>query len=693
MEMNAADGCELCRLFRQALLCQYSTMSQEDALLQCPWPVIIVIADTPRSINVRVQSSSTSSEDSEDSETLVSAFLMITQELYELKPYQGRIPHHDKQYRLKILAAPSMPFAPNADDLQELMSNWIRTCTQSHHRCVSGGYQGGSQLSVIHKSDLPSRLICVNVNGGNPFLVSTTSWQQGQYICLSYCWGTGNILKATKDTLATLSTNGFSLDACPQTIKDAILITRRLGVEYLWIDALCILQDDREDWARESSNMAKIYQNALVTLAAESSTSSTGGLLIERQILKYPTTRSHLFWDPLVNQPTGHLLEPAQSSWPKSVLRAPLQTRGWTLQERLMAPRILHFTKNGVFWECGALIAAEDTQTGIANTRLLGESVSSPRKAKIDEHILDITAFMAERPSREEIDLWWFRVARVAASRDLTYHTDKLVALSGVARMLEVIYSVEIWSGNPIRYWAGIWDVSVLEGLSWIPVLKVVRDEQSHQRHLPSKRYTSYVAPSWSWASMDGSIAFGQYVWQGDERNGQSHRQISTHPHTPLLKVRDCHVVTVGSDPYGQISSATMFVSGVLSQWLQVGRRVSDNRPPNFRDLYARNTSDQNMFQYYEIRYDDQRSDLHGGQSRLVEGEKPHERLPGHVAEVYCLRIFEDVGWVKGRKKGIGALALSKIVGTDNQYRRVGWVHVYDPAWFEGRVEQEILLV
>lgn len=119
--------------------------------------------------------------------------------------------------------------------------------------------------------------------------------------------------------------------------------------------------------------MANIYQNSLITLAATSSTSSDSGLLNDRAALKYPVIPARLFWEPNRQCASGALLESQQSYWETSVLAGHLHTRGWTLQERAMAPRILHFTKDETYWECAALIAPETALNGLTVRRLRKE--------------------------------------------------------------------------------------------------------------------------------------------------------------------------------------------------------------------------------------------------------------------------------------------------------------------------------
>ena len=104
---------------------------------------------------------------------------------------------------------------------------------------------------------------------------------KGPYVTLSHCWGTeGVILKTTKSNLEAFKHQ--LPDTLPKTFSHAIAATRKLGVGYLWIDSLCIIQDDRGDWELESAQMHQVYQNALCNLAATSSSDGQGGLFFDR---------------------------------------------------------------------------------------------------------------------------------------------------------------------------------------------------------------------------------------------------------------------------------------------------------------------------------------------------------------------------------------------------------------------------
>lgn len=170
---------------------------------------------------------------------------------------------------------------------------------------------------------------------------STVSW-----VALSYCWGPA----ATKFTLRSDTFQdfrvGIALDKWPATLRDAIQVTQDLNLQYLWIDALCILQDSTPDWRAEAARMQDVYSGAAITILACESPSTTAGIYSPRP--------------PIALEPCQISLRNGEDIWLRPSFRNavdmsstnPLQKRIWTLQEGLLAPRSLSFRKDQMVWEC-----------------------------------------------------------------------------------------------------------------------------------------------------------------------------------------------------------------------------------------------------------------------------------------------------------------------------------------------------
>ncbi|KAF2830793.1 HET-domain-containing protein [Ophiobolus disseminans] len=153
-----------------------------------------------------------------------------------------------------------------SESTMALARAWLLDCLTNHRQCSVGD-------STLPK--LPMRVIDVGTRDEEPSLVHTQG-RRGKYCALSYCWGRHPFLRTTKATLAEHQKR-IPLDDFPRTLKDAILISRKLCIPYIWIDALCIIQDDANDWAHESKAMASIYRNAIVTIIAASANDTTEG--------------------------------------------------------------------------------------------------------------------------------------------------------------------------------------------------------------------------------------------------------------------------------------------------------------------------------------------------------------------------------------------------------------------------------
>jgi hypothetical protein len=176
-------------------------------------------------------------------------------------------------------------------------------------------------------------------------------------VTLSHCWGQNKIKRLLEENLDQMKKT-IRVAELPKTFQDAIAVTRKLGIQYLWIDSLCIIQDNQEDWARESSIMGLIYKNGYCNIAAAAASDGTQGCFQQR--------------DPLLAQPcrvtldrelkrfglkTGLYNLVPHTLWEQGLSKAPLLKRGWVVQERVLARRVLHFGRNQLFWECQELVS------------------------------------------------------------------------------------------------------------------------------------------------------------------------------------------------------------------------------------------------------------------------------------------------------------------------------------------------
>jgi len=301
--------------------------------------------------------------------------------------------------------------------------------------------------------------------------------KQVRYIALSYCWGTtGECYKLTKETLPAL-TEGVSSSAFPQTIRDAVHATHSLGLEWLWVDSMCIVQDVEEDWKREAATMADVYRNCVVEVAALGARGNGEGLFARRDPLMYHDC--HLFSIDgedfsVISKEFRHTGE-VTDEWP-------LYERGWVFQERVLPARTIKF---GPFlaWECREMKIDEFS---------LVRPILDPREQwRFEDQLLCREFHGRDSVPRtgqeaEGVYRFWKQARDHFSGLLLTKPTDRLVAIQG---LMTAVARYTRWQPA-----CGLWDDFLLRELLW--------------RRAPMNVHASRsgLRPSWSWISITGSV-------------------------------------------------------------------------------------------------------------------------------------------------------------------------------------------
>lgn len=383
-----------------------------------------------------------------------------------------------------------------------LAKQWLKNCLENHAECPGFG-----------PSDLPTRVLYVGVASKEPRLVITKG-TRGSYTTLSHCWGNVMPTRLTAQTINLWQTE-IPMEALPQTFRDAVVVTRALGIDYLWIDSLCILQDNPEDWASESSRMADVYANAVVTIAADQSSGCNGGIFAERD-------KGEVYALPIKLSPCSCNYCTIFARWKRSrsypFLRhsadhAPqrygLNSRGWTYQERLLSRRVLHFTPSELAWECTKEASCECRLHGtvpkqyLVFRRAFVSPIEKRKQANKDEITRDALR-EAHGPLFDEAggnpsnlaQLQWELVVFEFTARSLTVKTDRLTALAGIASLLCHCTSQE--------YYFGVLSGHAVRGLLW----RYRPNTQETHRKCISRRLPAGFAPSWSFGSIVGRVEF-----------------------------------------------------------------------------------------------------------------------------------------------------------------------------------------
>ena len=368
-------------------------------------------------------------------------------------------------YRLTRSVQPSTQSWETFNDIH----HWLRQCELTHTKCRERKQQ--------QMWKLPTRLLYIPASGGNNTVCLREADDippQSRYMTLSHRWGNAVGQKRLLAAEYASCVSGMPVDGLPQTFRDAVALARILGVEYLWIDSLCIIQDSHEDWARECSRMTDVYIGSFVNVAANDSANSDGGLFRKRDPLAVTP-----LWAPLTFAPTQWEGEPfilfPYSMGHGALYHAPLSSRAWVVQEQLLAPRTIHFLRHKVVWQCTSLYASEsDTEGRVEEGHWSPVRNWAVREPKFPH------ASCLER---------WTNAIELYTRGNLTHESDKLVAISGIARYLQEIS----WQDDSLQYYAGLWSYQFEEQLLWFAA------GDGH-------RTTAYQAPSWSWASYNGEI-------------------------------------------------------------------------------------------------------------------------------------------------------------------------------------------
>ena len=370
----------------------------------------------------------------------------------------------------------------------------------------------------------------------------------GPYLTLSHCWGQTEVIKLTAATIDSMQ-DGISIPELPALYQDIITVCRQLEIRYLWIDSLCIIQDQELDWTREIAAMGEVYSNALCNIEAAHAADVSGRLLFSRnqtRITPFPVT---VEWHK--DGPLPFFLIDLSVQLENDMNEAPLLKRAWVLQEQLLAKRSIIYSKTQLHWVCRTQEASEMFPKAVPDLRegsgLLSHSLK-PRplhclKSMVASRhpVLFHHWLYGENPSTSPRELFWFSWRSIVldyTSRSLTLEKDKLAAIAGLASTIQ--------SKTHDQYIAGMWNCRffIEYELCW----RVSGRADDRRPFRPSK----YRAPTWSWASVEGIISYmhkRDYDITGD---------------TQLAFVEDVKVETFDGTATGPVKSASMQISGPL---------------------------------------------------------------------------------------------------------------------------------
>ncbi|TLD32847.1 hypothetical protein PspLS_01622 [Pyricularia sp. CBS 133598] len=390
---------------------------------------------------------------------------------------------------------------PDSSRAMDTINSWLQHCLREHTTCRTTGFD------KVRTWVPPPRLIEID-SEKNFRLVDSTNVQK-PYAALSYCWG--NYLSAdsdqTKPVMTTSATfvqfqKQLQLNTLPLTIQHAINITYKLGIKYLWVDSICIIQGDPADWKKHTILMGSIYANAVITIAATGAASSSEGCFLSnpkadggaqslyKQEARLPLVISGRYigdmfaapiWD--VGSPKGMddlRTELENSRWNR---------RAWVLQERFFSKRVVHFGTFQIHWECQEKIASQMRPFPKGGT--LSYKGTKP-------------VFSMEQ--------WWSRLLQQYTDLELSVDGDRFPAIASIAK--------EISETHQLTYVAGVYTETLPRCLVWAGAATGSYASEDYDKPrlfevllgepkplLPPDVDPSQRASSWSWAHWEGPIA------------------------------------------------------------------------------------------------------------------------------------------------------------------------------------------
>jgi hypothetical protein len=468
-------------------------------------------------------------------------------------------------------------------------NRWFHQCLEQHSAC---------NRERLATTWYPTRLLWLqepSQSHDSIRLIETAKEApSGPYATLSHCWGGASFLQLKKTSLSTFCA-GIPTTELPKTFQEAILVARFLGISYIWIDSLCIMQDkdDLSDWYREAASMDRVYMHSLCNISATDAKDGSHGLFRNRDLHHVRQARAKVCVTEF-QCPTKYVdcIVHDLSLQRASVRNSVLGQRGWVLQETVLAPRVLHFAAHQLFWECREHAACERYPGGFPEDfGAMRFKVDQDYGAR-DQDASGTRHDVAHASTRPDDWRGWSSLISAYTSMSLTCPSDKLIALSGIAKQYAARYDD--------TYVAGMWRKKLLHQLLWFVTHNATRMEGSLQTHP-----TVYRAPSWSWAAIDCRV-----------------QQVPDDFYSCFLfQVEDVGIVHATNDTTG----------GILKGWLDLKAQL---KPTQLLWRRRRDVYNTDVYSWHMVINDVEetwcegiRLDKHTSDERAFDGDNANSRL------------------------------------------------------------------
>ncbi|GFF26253.1 hypothetical protein IFM61606_09687 [Aspergillus udagawae] len=384
---------------------------------------------------------------------------------------------------------------------------------------------------------LPEIIIEIPADPAVSSRLCSSNGRSGSYVILSYCSRDFESSIQRESGNSVFSTP-LDVPSLPKTLADAIVLARKLGYQYMWTRTLCT---SREEWGTDPARIAEIYGQAALMLSTEIAEHAGSGIFHDRRV----------FYSPALGRNKDKYLRQRLLRWTSDIEESSLAGRGWEILERMLAPRILHVTRRQLIWECASGFQFEasgivDKKTGSGQIRqryvkgVLQPYIDRPFQGQTKEagDVADEVT-IGKRVARLEA---WHRCVDAFSKGSVNVPSDKLLAMAPLAAVID--------DGTLGDYIAGLWSSDIAFGLGWSRPYGVLRPAME------------YRAPSWSWASVDGTVSSHALAWPEDLLQEHAKDPSWLKQYQPILV---SHHITLADPqrPYGYVlDSSHILVEG-----------------------------------------------------------------------------------------------------------------------------------
>ncbi|KAI1804121.1 HET-domain-containing protein [Daldinia bambusicola] len=458
------------------------------------------------------------------------------------------------------------------------------------------------------------------------------------YWTLSHRWGETNAMpRLLKETERGLR-EGVKLDELPPinrtwpAFRDAALLVKRLGYRYLWIDSLCIFQDSEIEWQREAGMMVDIYRHSYCNISAifSSHDPANTGLFRKRGL------SCRLFYPFLINEdndkPSWLWYLP---SWENEVGNAPLKSRGWVVQERFLSTRTIYFAEHQILWEC---LEATDYEVQLSS-KVLKQAIALVTRDRTESYENDPKSYLYASNIKMPKELYneWDRVVNYYMSCGLTKESDRIIAISGIAKAFH--------EATGDTYLAGLWKSRLEQELLWCIFRRGEYRIQCHGH-----------TPSWSWISLTEGVL-----------NPRVRLQLSHDRYTSCIKLIEERIVpnSPDGDSFGLLQSAELEIE-CTRLYLQLGSETNEDETTV--GVYYDEARSRPLEIYY---------DIPDSRDRSKGGSLIHTFIPIAIENSIYHRINSVHGLIVERE-------------ANNKYKRVGCLQCrWDTCYYDEELLSE----